>query len=270
MISNNLRSRWSRDHRGEKNPMFGKHHTKQTRKRLSDAGKGRIVSEETRKKISESNLGKLQGEKHPMFGKHHTESARKRMSESHPRTPKSEEMRERLSESNRGKHNHRGKNNPNYGKTGDNAPMWGKHHTEETKKKMSEASCGERNSMYGKAGEKSPRWLGGKSFEPYCPKFTKEFKKRVQAFFGNQCIECGPPQNGANLLIHHVDFNKNSCCDSTIPLFVPLCRSCHSKTNFNREYWKQHFAEIINNYYQGRCYLSHNEMLQLSEIGMEA
>ena len=40
---------------------------------------------------------------------------------------------------------------------GENNHMYGKHHTEETKKKMSEAQKGEKGSMYGKTGEKHPR-----------------------------------------------------------------------------------------------------------------
>lgn len=44
--------------KGEKHPMFGKHH-----------------SVETKEKISKANKGKFAGEKNPMFGKHHTEEA---------------------------------------------------------------------------------------------------------------------------------------------------------------------------------------------------
>ena len=40
---------------------------------------------------------------------------------------------------------------------GENNPMYGKHHTEETKKKMSEAQKGEKGSMYGRTGEKHPK-----------------------------------------------------------------------------------------------------------------
>ena len=49
------------DFSGEKHPMFGKHH-----------------SEESKKKISEVNTG----EKHPMFGRHHSEESKKRLAES--------------------------------------------------------------------------------------------------------------------------------------------------------------------------------------------
>jgi len=40
--------------RGEKNPMWGKTHTQEVREKLSNLHKGKILSEETRKKMSES------------------------------------------------------------------------------------------------------------------------------------------------------------------------------------------------------------------------
>ena len=52
-----------------------------------------------------------------------------------------EETKKKISEAQKGENNH----------------MYGKHHTEETKKKMSEAQKGENGSMYGKTGEKHPR-----------------------------------------------------------------------------------------------------------------
>jgi hypothetical protein len=103
-------------------------------------------------------------------------------------------------------------------------------------------------------GENLPQWNGGSSFEPYCPKFTKEFKERVRSFFGHVCMGCGEPQNGYKLHVHHVNFNKMSCCDDTKPLFVPLCKSCHMKTTRNREYWEQHFTSMITEKYEGKCY----------------
>lgn len=56
--------------RGEKHPMYGKHHT-----------------EETKRKMSESTSG----EKHPMYGKHLKEETKKKLSESHKRENLSEE-----------------------------------------------------------------------------------------------------------------------------------------------------------------------------------
>ena len=52
-----------------------------------------------------------------------------------------EETKKKISESQKGENNH----------------MYGKHHTEEAKKKMSESQKGEKGSMYGKTGEKHPK-----------------------------------------------------------------------------------------------------------------
>ena len=50
---------------GEDNPMYGKHHTKEAKKKLSEShkgkptwSKGKKLSEETKKKLSESHKGK--------------------------------------------------------------------------------------------------------------------------------------------------------------------------------------------------------------------
>ena len=87
----------------EINPMYGKHH-----------------SEKTRKKQSEAKKGKLVGENNPMYGKHHSELSKQKMSEAK-----------------------KGEKNINYGGlVGDKNPMYGKHHSELTKQKMSEAQKG--------------------------------------------------------------------------------------------------------------------------------
>ena len=63
-----------------------------------------------------------------------------------------------------------------------------------------------------------------------------------------------------------VNFNKKTCCDNSIPLFVALCHSCHSKTGFNRDYWQEHFTLIINEQYGGRCYLPRLDTFPGKEI----
>jgi hypothetical protein len=132
--------------KGEKNPMFGKHPSLETRKKISDAHKGktftiskprseehlrklglskkgnkyclgRVLSEETKKKIGDANRGKVhteefkkkisqvtRGENNPMFGKH-----------------RSDELKKRLSDAQKG-----------------NTYRLGKYHTVESKLKMSE------------------------------------------------------------------------------------------------------------------------------------
>lgn len=112
---------------------------------------GRIVTETTRRKISESNTGKkvhseefkekmrerFKGENNPMFGKpkadEFIEAMRQRMSgESNPNygKPRSEETKEKIRQSLKGKMI--GEKNPNYGK----------HLSEESKRKIGSANTG--------------------------------------------------------------------------------------------------------------------------------
>ena len=86
--------------------------TKETKKKISESNKGKIRSEETRKKISEATTG----ENHPMYGKHHTEETRKKMSEANKGKHLSEETKKKMSESKKGE------NHPMYGRTGENNP----------------------------------------------------------------------------------------------------------------------------------------------------
>ena len=85
-------------------------------------------------------------------------------------------------------------------------------------------------------------------------KFKPEFKERVRKFFGRVCVECGAPENGRKLDVHHVNFDKSSCCSDVKPLFVALCRSCHMKTNTNREHWEDRYTQLINEKFEGKCY----------------
>jgi len=93
----------------------GKPKSIQHRKRLSEARKGFIPSEETNKKISEANSG----ERHWNYSR--TRSA---------------ETRQKISDS------LTGKNHPNYGRRGKGTPMYGKKHSTQTKNKMSKSHKG--------------------------------------------------------------------------------------------------------------------------------
>lgn len=87
------------------------------------------------------------------------------------------------------------------------------------------------------AGPKSSNWKGGISFEPYCPKFTRQLKDEIRAAFGYKCYLCPHIQNGRRLSIHHVDYDKNDICNGKKWPLIPLCTKCHAKTNHNRWYW---------------------------------
>ena len=51
------------------------------RKRVSKANEGKVLSAETKSKISLSQKGKYTGEKNPFYNKHHTNEAKKKMSD---------------------------------------------------------------------------------------------------------------------------------------------------------------------------------------------
>lgn len=107
-------------------------------------------------------------------------------------------------------------------------------------------------------------WYGSVKYDSdvkYCEKFNFDFKERVRAYWGYKCFECGKPQSKKRLSVHHVHYDKRMCCNGSPRDVVPLCVSCHNKTNYNREYWENHFTELLYAYSQdGKCFFTKKEM----------
>jgi len=61
---------------GQNNPFYGKKHTDSYKSKMSNIHKGKIVSETTRKKLSEAHSG----DNHFNYGKHHSEETKAKMS----------------------------------------------------------------------------------------------------------------------------------------------------------------------------------------------
>lgn len=76
-VSDDVRIRLSEKNRGENNPWYGKHHSEETRMKISKGNSGRCLSAETRRKMSESK----RGENHYNFGKHLSEEHRRKISQ---------------------------------------------------------------------------------------------------------------------------------------------------------------------------------------------
>lgn len=104
-------------------------------------------------------------------------------------------------------------------------------------------------------GKYAGSYRGGLSFEPYCEKFNNDLKDRVRAYFNNKCFVCGKVDIKRKLSVHHVNYDKMVCCNDVKPLFVPLCHSCHSKTNNNRDQWEEYFTKRLHDEYNDVCYL---------------
>jgi len=97
----------------------------------------------------------------------------------------------------------------------------------------------------GITGPKSHFWQGGKSFEPYGIEFNKQLKLQIRQRDNFTCQECGFTEKklGYKLRIHHIDYNKKNNKPKNL---ISLCKSCHSKTGFNREDWTDYFKEKTN------------------------
>lgn len=73
---------------GESNPFYGKQHTEQHKKYISEKLKGVPKSEEHRKKLSQSKIGKCIGKENGFYGKHWSEKDKEKLMLEKPnRTP---------------------------------------------------------------------------------------------------------------------------------------------------------------------------------------
>jgi hypothetical protein len=137
-----------------------------------------------------------------------------------------------------------------------------KEFPEEYLKKLSETKMGDLNpskrievreqisktlKIYYIDKENHPRWCGGISKEPYGVDFSDDLKQAVREYYNYTCQQCYIHESEliVRLSIHHIDYNKRN---NVFINLIPLCNSCHTKTNSNREYWKILFIEKVKNY----------------------
>jgi len=128
---------------GKENSFYGKHHTEETKNRLSNSSKLLWENEEYRKKMSDIFKEKYKGKGNPFYGKHHSEETLQklrmpRIVTKNMRKPKSEEHKRKQSETMKRL----------YKEKKLISPTKGKHMSEEAKKKLSETK--KRLSCYNK------------------------------------------------------------------------------------------------------------------------
>lgn len=226
---------------GEKNPFWGKKHNEETKEHLRKINTGKKHSKKTKMKIGEIQKGKIV-----------SDETRKNMSKAQKGKTFSMETREKMSES-RKVLNLAGIKSPLFNAERQRFP-------DENQGKFLCQYCGEpivikiwhyndgiptfcSKECRGKAavGDKNPNWQGGKSFEPYCIKFSNKLKEEVRDRYNRMCVVCGMSEenNNQKLCVHHIDYNKDQGCNGHEWKLVPLCRVCHSKTNGDREYWEE-------------------------------
>jgi glutamate mutase epsilon subunit len=169
-------------------------------------GRGRIVSEETKKLLSEQKFGDMNPSKR--------NDVRNKMIKKALINWQKDGYREAHS--------------------GENAPMYNKRHTDEAKLKTKIAMTGENN----------PCWNGGISKLPYSQDWTEDLKDAIRKRDGYSCRLCSIHQKELEekIHVHHVDYDKKNCNPENL---ISLCRSCHMKTNWGREKWGGFFNEIL-------------------------
>jgi len=85
---------------GEKHPLYGKHHSEEARKKISDAHKGNNYGY-----VGENHwLYGKKGDQSPRYGKKASEESRKKMRDSHIGYIMPQSQKDAISESNKGKH----------------------------------------------------------------------------------------------------------------------------------------------------------------------
>lgn len=197
---------FGRDVKGELNPMFGKTHSKETKEKIRvkrgvekrydvtdkhkeiirNTHKGKLVSEYTKKLISENKKGKNCGIDNPMYGKHHSNKARRKISEANKGKEITNETRKKISEANKGR-----------------------EVSEKTRRKISEAKTGV------KRGKLSEEWKkniseankGKKMSEEAIQNFIKA--KTGMKYVESKCPHCGKIGRGGNMKRYHFDNCKN-------------------------------------------------------------
>lgn len=204
------------------------------RQRVSASAKGRVgwlkgkkgadFPEYFRKIMSESHKGIQAGENHPMFGKYHSEDAKEKNRQAHLGIKQSPEVVQKRVDA-----------------------RAGYSHSEEAKKKIRETNIKTwaREEIRAKTtGENSPSWLGGISFEPYPTGWTRLYKSRIRERDGYRCMNCGVEEKSlnANLSVHHIDYVKQNISPGNL---ISLCKPCHVKTNYRREYWTAVFRNVL-------------------------
>ncbi len=90
--------------------------------------------------------------------------------------------------------------------------------------------------------EKWHNWLWWKSGEPYWTWWTETLKRSIRERDRYVCKLCLLPQWDVAHDVHHIDYDKQNCDPKNL---ITLCKSCHAKTNHNRNKWKKFFEDCV-------------------------
>ena len=208
----------------------------------------RIFSEEHKRKLRENHKG--------MLGKKHSNETKLKMQKSRAKVVLSEKTKQEISK--KISKIHKGKTKCETHKKKISESEKGKFISDETKKRISESTKGKKLSIEhrkhisesnigrkGLSGKSNPNWQGGISTEPYCWVWSdKEFKESIKERDNYTCQNCGKIETlTEKLCLHHINYIKKDCRPNNL---ITVCRSCNTKANFNREYWRIFYGNKLN------------------------
>jgi len=164
-----------------------------------------------------------------------------------------------------------GENNPNYGKHfseetrkkmseskyGENNPMYGKHHTEESRKKMGESKIGKHHTeesrikmSCAKRGISPEKFNGFSTDEQTLFRASKEYDEWRTSVFERDnytCQECGA-HGGVELEVHHIvpyHLHPEPAMSLDVDNGITLCKHCHAKTKGHEDEFYAKYTEIV-------------------------
>ena len=226
--------------------------------------KGKIVSEETKNKMSKimKIISKEKGFGKWAKGRVITNEEKKKRSESAKEKGMGKWMKKVWAE---------GRASPNSLNAitkGNRDYLIGKPLSEEHRKKLSEARnkginegrivpWNKGKECFYLNGEKNNFWKGGISFEPYDLNFNNQFRNKIRKRDNQICMLCGIHREKLSrvLSVHHINYDKKLSIPENC---LSLCTSCHGLTNINREHWIKFFQSLLNKIY-GYKYTELNE-----------
>ena len=194
-LSEAMKKQWRE---GKRKPlMLGKHHSKETRRKISKAQKGKKLSEETKRKLSEAN----KGPNHPLWGKYRSEETKNRI-----RDTKIKQYR--------------------------NNPELRKAISISVKKLWQNEDYIEKH-----CGEKNPNWKGGltEREETLAHRLRvklKNWAKEILERDNHTCQKCGLRSEEKGIMeAHHIKpISKYPSLVLDISNGITLCYTCHRKT----------------------------------------
>lgn len=204
--------------------------------------KRKPMTEETKRKIGNSNRGKKRTKEQKNLISLKTKEAMKNVTIWNKGKKWSDE--EKIEERNRQKIIH--ELNPEIRKKQSilAKERWENH---EYRKNITEGikkgRCGIPSWNKGKVGNESHAWKGGVSAEPYCEQWIDiDYKESIRERDNHECKNPDCWKTSNRICIHHIDYNKKNCHPNNL---IALCNSCNCRANWNREYWEIFYKGVL-------------------------